>query len=190
MREGPPPEQPPDYPSLVKRQQEILKGMYGQVGENLPGNLHHQRDVYNARCKGNAKPYQVGDLVWLEGKPFPRWVHEKFYRPWSGPWQVVKVKSDVTYRIRCKEATPTRRRRKLYLSRPSHLQLALDDVERDTGQPTDLNVGGHDVLELPWARAADALPGGPAPTENAAAVNREPDLQLRRSTRDHVSLPR
>ena len=26
MREGPPPEQPPDYPSFIKRQQEILKG--------------------------------------------------------------------------------------------------------------------------------------------------------------------
>ena len=33
MREGPPSEQPPDYPSFVKRQQEILKGVYGRVGE-------------------------------------------------------------------------------------------------------------------------------------------------------------
>jgi len=66
MKEGPPPEQPPDYPSFVKRHQEILKGVYGRVGENLPGNLRHQKDVYDARCKGNAKPYQVGDH--LEGK--------------------------------------------------------------------------------------------------------------------------
>ena len=55
------------------------------------------------------------------------------------------------------------------------LQPTLHDVERDAGQPTDLNVGERAVL---------ALPGGPAPTENAAAVNREPDLQPRRSTRD------
>lgn len=53
MKEGSPPEQPPDYPSFVKRQQEILMGVYGRVGENLPGNLHHQKDVYDARCKGN-----------------------------------------------------------------------------------------------------------------------------------------
>ena len=39
------------------------------------------------------------------------------------------------------------------------------------------------MLELPWARTADALPGGPAPIENAAAVNREPDLRPRRSAR-------
>ena len=96
MREGPPSEQPPNYPSFVKRQQEILKGVYGRVGENLRVNLRHQKDVYDARCKGNTKPYQVGDLVWLEEKAVPRWVHRKFYRPWSGPWRVVKVISDVT----------------------------------------------------------------------------------------------
>ena len=47
----------------------------------------------------------------------------------------------------------------------------------------DLNVGEHAVLELPWACAADALPGSPAPSENAVAVNRDPGLQQRRSTR-------
>ena len=64
-------------------------------------------------------------------------------------------------------------RLKRYLRRPPQLQPTLPDVERDAGQPTDLNVGQRAVLELPWARTADALPGDPAPTENAAAVNRE-----------------
>ena len=72
VREGPPLEQPPDYPSFVKRQQEILKGVYGKVGENLRVNLRHQKNVYDACYKGNAKPYQVGDLVWLEEKAIPR----------------------------------------------------------------------------------------------------------------------
>ena len=75
-------------------------------------------------------------------------------------------------------------RLKRYLRRPPQLQPTLPDVERDAGQPMDLNVGERAVLELPWARTADALPGDPAPTENAAAVNCEPDLRLRRSTRD------
>lgn len=60
----------------------------------------------------------------------------------------------------------------------------MHEVEKDTGQPTDLNVGERDVLELLGAHDAHALPGGPAPTENAATVNREPDIQLRPSTRD------
>ena len=75
-------------------------------------------------------------------------------------------------------------RLKPYLRRPRQLQPTLHDVESNAGQPTDLNVGERAVLELPLARTADALPKGPAPTENAAAVNREPDLRPRRSTRD------
>ena len=51
MREEPPSEQPPDFPSFVKRQQEILKGVYGRVGENLRVNLRHQKDVCDVRCK-------------------------------------------------------------------------------------------------------------------------------------------
>ena len=193
MREGSPSEQSPDYPSFVKRQQEILKGVYGRVG-------HHQKDVYDACCKGNAKPYQVGDLVWLEEKVVPRWVHRKFYCPWLGPWRVVMVISDVTYRIQCEEVTPTRGRRKTkmivhfnclkpYLWRPPQLQPTLHDVERDAGKPTDLNVGERAVLGLPWARASDALPGGPAATENAAAVNREPDPNRDIQPETAVSLP-
>ena len=73
---------------------------------------------------------------------------------------------------------------KPYLRRPPQLQPTLPDVERDAGQPMDLNVGERAVLELPWGRTADALLGGPAPTENAAAVNRRPDLRPRHSTRD------
>ena len=38
------------------------------------------------------------------------------------------------------------------------------------------------MLELAWACTADALPGGPALTEIAAAVDRELDLRPRRST--------
>ena len=171
--------------------------MYGRVGENLRVNLRHQKDVYDARCKGNTKPYQVGDLVWLEEKAVPRWVHRKFYRPWSGPWRVVKVVSDVTYRIQCEEATPTRERRKTrmivhfnrlkrYLRRPPQLQPTLPDVERDAGQPTDLNVGERAVLELPWARPQMPCLGIPPQLRmpQLSTVNIISDLRPRRSTRD------
>ena len=48
----------------------------------------------------------------------------------------------------------------------------------------DLNVGEHVVMESPAARSIDALPGDPAPTENAAVINRESDQRPRRSNRD------
>ena len=64
----------------------------------------------------------------------------------------------------------------------THTGKTENDVERDAGQPTDLNVGERAVLELAWACTADALPGGPALTDIAAAVDRELDLRPRRST--------
>ena len=112
MNGRPPSERPSNYPSFFKKQHEILRRVYQRVGENLRVNLRHQKDVYDARCKGNSRPSREGDLVWLEDKAVPRWVHRKFFHPWSGPWRVVKVISDVTYRIQCEEVAPTRIRRK------------------------------------------------------------------------------
>ena len=36
------------------------------------------------RCLTHAAKGML-DLVWLEEKAVPRWIHRKFYRPWSGP---------------------------------------------------------------------------------------------------------
>jgi len=57
MRDEPPTEQPPDYPSSVKKKHEILKEVQERVGENLKTKPRHQEDVYDARCKGNSRPY-------------------------------------------------------------------------------------------------------------------------------------
>ena len=109
MKDDPPSERPSDYPSFVKKQGEILQDVKERVEEDLKTNLHHQKDVYDARCKGNSRPYRV----WLEEKAVPWWVHRKFYHPWSGPWRVVKVISEINYRIQCEEAPLTRRRWKM-----------------------------------------------------------------------------
>lgn len=101
MQGEPQSEQSPDYPSFVKKQREILKEVQERVEKNVAANLHHQKDVYDACCKRRSRPYSKGDLVWLEEKAVPRWLHQKFHCPWSGPWRVVKVVSVVTYRIHC-----------------------------------------------------------------------------------------
>ena len=172
-----------------------LEECTNEWGENLRVNLRHQKDVYDACCKGNSRPYREGDLVWLEEKAVPRWLHRKFYRPWSGPWRVVKVISDVTYRIQCEEVVTTRERRKTrmivhfnrlkpYLPRPAQPRPKLHDVEEIAGLPVDLNVGERVVMQSPTACSVDALPGDPAPTENAAVINRESDRRPRRSNRN------
>ena len=143
--------------------------------KNLAASLRHQKDVYDARCNRKSRPYKVGDLVWLEEKAVPRWVYRKFYRPWSVPWRVVKVVSDVTYRIQCDEVAPLRTRRKMrlivhlnrlkpYHMRPTQLQPSLNDVEESTNRSTDPDVEEHAVMRPP-------LTTEPALAENAAVVS-------------------
>ncbi|PFX28342.1 Gypsy retrotransposon integrase-like protein 1 [Stylophora pistillata] len=93
MRGEPPSEQSSNYPSFVKKQREILKEVQERVEKNVAAILRHQKDVYDARCKRRSRPYKKGDLVWLEEKAVPRWLHRKFHRPWSGPWRAVKFVS-------------------------------------------------------------------------------------------------
>ena len=75
-------------------------------------------------------------------------------------------------------------RLKPYIPRPAQLRPQLHDVEGVEGLPVDLNVGERFVMASPTARSIDALPGDPAPTENAAVINRESDRRPRRSNRN------
>ena len=53
-----------------------------RVEENMNVNFRHHEDVYDAHCRGDARPHNVGDLVWLEVKAVPMWMCQKFHYPW------------------------------------------------------------------------------------------------------------
>ena len=136
----------------------------------------------------------MGDLVWLGENAVPRWVHRKFYRPWSRPWRVVKAISDVTYRIQCEEVAPAREKQKTRMivhfnrlkphhARPAQLQPTLHDVEEVASQPTGLTVGKHALIETPENSTIDSLAEDLSATENATIISQESDLQLRRPAR-------
>ena len=65
-----------------------------------------QKTLYDYEKKG--APYSVGDILWLHVSTVPRGVLRKFHRPWQGPYKVVKIISDVVYRIQ-KEDMPRKR---------------------------------------------------------------------------------
>lgn len=185
MRGEPPSEQSPDYPSFVKKQREILKEVQERVEKNVAANLRHQKDVYDARCKRRSRPYKKGDLVWLEEKAVPRWLHRKFHRPWSRPWRVVKVVSDVTYRIQCQEVAPLRKRRKTrlivhfnrlkpYPTRRVELQPTMRDTKEVGNLSMDLNVGEHAVVRSQRAHNVE-----PAPTLRHSDRNRRAPVWMR-----------
>ena len=68
--------------------------------------LQHQKQCYDRKSSGGR--YKVGDSV-LYSPAVSRGKAAKFHRPWRGPYRVVKVLSDVIYRIQL--VSPTRRDR-------------------------------------------------------------------------------
>ena len=188
MREAPPLEESPDYPHIVKKQREILKGVQDRVQKNLEASLRHQKDVYDARCKRKSRPYKVG-MVGREGHSPVGAPEVRSSLVWT--LRIVKVISDVTYRIQCEKVAPLWARRKTrlivhfnrlkpYRTRPVLLLPSLHDVEEDRNLPKDPYVGEQAVLRSP-------LTTGPALMENAAVIGDEPDARVRRSARSRRS---
>ena len=70
---------------------------YAKVRERTARQLERQKELYNQRVHGN--PFKAGDHVWVLFPQVPRGKSRKLYRPWSGPFVVVKKLSDVTYRV-------------------------------------------------------------------------------------------
>ena len=57
----------------------------------------YHSELYDKNKSGS--PLKVGDKVWLRSTVVPRRKSHKFHCPWSGPFVIVKILSDVLYRI-------------------------------------------------------------------------------------------
>ena len=185
LRGEPPFVQPADYPAYIARQREILRETAQIAEENRQKKLVHQKDVYDARCRDNISPYRVGDLVWLEEKAVPKGLCRKFHKPWTGPWKVVKVISDITYRIQREGAKSAYQRQQMrvvvhfnrlkpYILRPQDLE-ALSSEEQS-------HVDGNDCESC-----SDG--GGSEMDETADLVEGTDDLSLGESSGpDNISV--
>ena len=60
-----------------------------------------QKTLYDSSVRGT--PLKLGDFVWLHSPAVPRGQSHKLHRPWQGPFTIVKVINNVTYRIQCKK---------------------------------------------------------------------------------------
>ena len=58
--------------------------------------LNHQVKLYNKKV--HRKPYEVGNHVLVVFPQVPKGKSKKLYRPWSGPFVVVKCLSDMPQR--------------------------------------------------------------------------------------------
>ena len=64
--------------------------------------LSRQKEFCNQRAHG--KPFNSGDLVWLNGPTVPRSQSKKLHCPWKGPYKVVKRLLEAVYSIRNTQA--------------------------------------------------------------------------------------
>lgn len=75
-----------------------MEDAYSNVRECMAAKQEHQKETYDQKVHG--KLYEVGDLVWLHSSVVPCGQSKKLHHPWTGPYQVVKRLSDITYHIK------------------------------------------------------------------------------------------
>ena len=75
----------------------ILHNAYSAAREKLLVAHKRQKDYYDRRTQGTR--HSVGDSVWLWSPVLKEGVAPKFHEPWTGPFEVSKRLSDVTYEL-------------------------------------------------------------------------------------------
>ena len=124
--------------------------------ENLQRAQKSQKAYYDTKCHGQR--FQVGDRVWYRNRAKAE--RKKFLKPWCGPWKVVKVLSDVTYRIEeeIRKAGRRRQRRIVHFNylkschSPPQETLSPTASLRRSQEPDQMqrNPVGSGEVELEW----------------------------------------
>ena len=95
---GPPPGEEStsssQYAFLLRQR---LESAYHRVRTQLALQQRRQKTLYDRKVAGHS--YSVGDHVWLHCLAVTRGNSRKLHRPWQGPYKIVKVITDVLYRI-------------------------------------------------------------------------------------------
>ena len=81
----------------VNEIKERMARCYERARQNLGLAQKRQKDFYDRKTQGQR--YRIGNKVWLHMPPTAKDV-PKFYKPWTGPWQVLRRMSDVVYQIK------------------------------------------------------------------------------------------
>ena len=94
----PPPDSPPLTTEYALALQQRLLGAHELARRHLGKAAERQKRNYDKRA--SSKPFQVGDSVWLHNVRRRKGRNPKLDCPWEGPYLVVSVLSDVTYRMK------------------------------------------------------------------------------------------
>jgi len=101
----PAPDTPPLATEYALALQQRLAGAHEVARRHLGKAAERQKRNYDKRV--SSKPFRLGDSVWLHNIGRKKGRNPKLDCPWEGPYLVVSVLSDVTYRIqRSRRAKP------------------------------------------------------------------------------------
>lgn len=90
-------EQATDTENFVDHIKNRLRDSYEETARNLKSSHDSNKKYYDQKCSG--KNYSEGDRVWLYNPVIKKGTCKKFHKPWSGPYVIKKVMSEVTFRI-------------------------------------------------------------------------------------------
>ena len=158
---------PSHYALLLRRRMEAA---YHHVRSQLSLQQRRQKTLYDRKAAG--APYCVDDLVWLHSPAVARGSSRKLHCPWKGPYRVIKVITDVTYRVQ--QMRPPRRRVVVHYDRlkPYHGQW-----ESSTPETVSTPAGQSDPVTPPDTED-ELVVVYPSPP-----VQTSPEPSLRRSSR-------
>ena len=94
----PAPDSPPLTTEYALAFQQRLLGAHELERRHLGKAAERQKRNYDKRA--SSKPFQVGDSVWLNNVRQRKGRNPNLNCPWEGPYLVVSVLSDVTYRVK------------------------------------------------------------------------------------------
>ena len=116
-----------------------LENCYRMARENISLEQLRQKSQYDKKQAGSV--FQIGDLVWLYN-PVKKTNRgsRKLYRPWQGPFKIIEIVNEVTYRVQ-QVSRPHRKsvvhfdRLKPFHSRDGPTNNSPEEPSLDTSQP-------------------------------------------------------
>ena len=150
------------YVASLKRR---ISEAFEIVRRNAYVSKHHQYQKTLYDEKVHSKPYKPGDWVWLHSPVIPRGNSRKLYRPWKGPYTIVKKISDSTYRVQHLQKRKDRQVVHFNRLKSCPKSIRLEDAEIPTDQrtsiplaPTDTDLAEHMDIEIVEGPEDDQLP--------------------------------
>ena len=140
------------YPEFTEQLQDRMAYTHELTREHLKVKTDRNKRAYDTRKAGEG--HKLGGAVWLHTKRRKKGISPKLQRSWAGPFYVLDVLSDVTYRI---QETPKSKPKVVHFNRlkayvgadmPDWVQRKTEGKLNSTSSPKS-NVSQEDDTQTP-----------------------------------------